>query len=102
MRVVTRNLRLALSVWNRTVRALIFNSLPMSASVRPAAAQPRIAVSRGLNNPATAAERARAQPLAAVKRFGYQLQKNAPMMFPAQDKDLIRMAFTMSGATPVA
>ncbi|MBX3065689.1 MAG: vWA domain-containing protein [Anaerolineae bacterium] len=34
--------------------------------------------------------------------FGYQLQPGAPMMFPAQNKELIRMAFTMSGATPVA
>ncbi len=40
--------------------------------------------------------------LGEMQEFGYQLQRNAPMMFPAQDKDLIRMAFTMSGATPVA
>jgi len=34
--------------------------------------------------------------------FGYQLQPRAPMLFPGQSKELIRMAFTMSGATPVA
>jgi uncharacterized protein YegL len=40
--------------------------------------------------------------LSEMQEFGYQLQNGAPMMFPAQDKELIRMAFTMSGATPVA
>jgi uncharacterized protein YegL len=40
--------------------------------------------------------------LGEMQEFGYQLQPGAPMMFPAQNKDLIRMAFTMSGATPVA
>jgi uncharacterized protein YegL len=37
-----------------------------------------------------------------MQEFGYQLQLGAPMMFPGQNKELIRMAFTMSGATPVA
>lgn len=37
-----------------------------------------------------------------MQEFGYTLNSAAPMMFPAQTKDLIRMAFTMSGATPVA
>lgn len=37
-----------------------------------------------------------------MAEFGYELQPGAPMMFPGQSKDLIRMAFTMSGATPVA
>jgi uncharacterized protein YegL len=40
--------------------------------------------------------------LGEMQEFGYQLQPGAPMMFPAQNKELIRMAFTMSGATPVA
>jgi len=40
--------------------------------------------------------------LGEMQEFGYQLQSGAPMMFPAQNKELIRMAFTMSGATPVA
>jgi uncharacterized protein YegL len=40
--------------------------------------------------------------LGEMQEFGYSLQAAAPMMFPAQSKDLIRMAFTMSGATPVA
>ncbi len=40
--------------------------------------------------------------LGEMQEFGYQLQPSAPMMFPAQNKELIRMAFTMSGATPVA
>jgi uncharacterized protein YegL len=40
--------------------------------------------------------------LSEMQEFGYNLQKSAPMMFPAQTKELIRMAFTMSGATPVA
>jgi uncharacterized protein YegL len=40
--------------------------------------------------------------LSEMQEFGYSLQPNAPMMFPAQTKELIRMAFTMSGATPVA
>lgn len=40
--------------------------------------------------------------LGEMQEFGYQLQADAPMMFPAQNKELIRMAFTMSGATPVA
>jgi uncharacterized protein YegL len=40
--------------------------------------------------------------LGEMQEFGYQLQLGAPMMFPAQNKELIRMAFTMSGATPVA
>jgi hypothetical protein len=40
--------------------------------------------------------------LSEMQEFGYNLQPNAPMMFPAQSKELIRMAFTMSGATPVA
>jgi uncharacterized protein YegL len=39
---------------------------------------------------------------AEMTEFGYGLQAGAPMMFPAQTKELIRMAFTMSGATPVA
>ncbi len=37
-----------------------------------------------------------------MQEFGYQLQTGAPMLFPGQSRDLIRMAFTMSGATPVA
>jgi uncharacterized protein YegL len=37
-----------------------------------------------------------------MEEFGYQLQPGAPMLFPGQSKELIRMAFTMSGATPVA
>jgi uncharacterized protein YegL len=37
-----------------------------------------------------------------MQEYGYALQAGAPMMFPAQNKELIRMAFTMSGATPVA
>ncbi len=37
-----------------------------------------------------------------MQEFGYQLQAGAPMLFPGQSKDLIKMAFTMSGATPVA
>ena len=37
-----------------------------------------------------------------MQEFGYGLQKGAPMLFPGQNRDLIRMAFTMSGATPVA
>jgi len=37
-----------------------------------------------------------------MQEFGYALQKGAPMLFPGQNRDLIRMAFTMSGATPVA
>ncbi len=40
--------------------------------------------------------------LSEMQEFGYQLQQGAPMLFPAQNKELIRMAFTMSGATPVA
>ncbi|MCC7205942.1 MAG: VWA domain-containing protein [Anaerolineae bacterium] len=40
--------------------------------------------------------------LSEMQEFGYNLQSGAPMMFPAQTKELIRMAFTMSGATPVA
>lgn len=40
--------------------------------------------------------------LSEMQEFGYNLQVGAPMMFPAQTKELIRMAFTMSGATPVA
>lgn len=40
--------------------------------------------------------------LSEMQEFGYQLQSGAPMLFPAQNKELIRMAFTMSGATPVA
>ncbi len=40
--------------------------------------------------------------LSEMQEFGYNLQSSAPMMFPAQTKELIRMAFTMSGATPVA
>ncbi|MBE2193230.1 MAG: VWA domain-containing protein [Anaerolinea sp.] len=39
---------------------------------------------------------------AEMQEFGYSLLSGAPMMFPAQTRDLIRMAFTMSGATPVA
>ena len=37
-----------------------------------------------------------------MQEFGYQLQTGAPMLFPGQSRDLIRMAFTMSGATPIA
>ncbi len=37
-----------------------------------------------------------------MQEFGYNLQADAPMLFPAQTRELIRMAFTMSGATPVA
>lgn len=37
-----------------------------------------------------------------MQEFGYGIQAGAPMLFPGQNKDLIRMAFTMSGATPVA
>lgn len=40
--------------------------------------------------------------LSEMQEFGYQLQRGTPMMFPGQSKELIRMAFTMSGATPVA
>jgi uncharacterized protein YegL len=40
--------------------------------------------------------------LGEMQEFGYALRPNAPMLFPGQSKDLIRMAFTMSGATPVA
>jgi hypothetical protein len=40
--------------------------------------------------------------LSEMQEFGYSLQTGAPMMFPAQTQELIRMAFTMSGATPVA
>lgn len=40
--------------------------------------------------------------LSEMQEFGYQLQEGAPMMFPGQSRELIRMAFTMSGATPVA
>ncbi len=40
--------------------------------------------------------------LSEMQEFGYKLQQGAPMMFPAQNRELIRMAFTMSGATPVA
>lgn len=40
--------------------------------------------------------------LSEMQEFGYQLQPSAPMLFPGQSKDLIKMAFTMSGATPVA
>ncbi len=40
--------------------------------------------------------------LSEMQEFGYQLQKGAPMLFPGQSRDLIKMAFTMSGATPVA
>ncbi|GAB4552372.1 MAG: hypothetical protein OHK0023_20320 [Anaerolineae bacterium] len=39
---------------------------------------------------------------AEMQEFGYGLAANAPMMFPAMSRELIRMAFTMSGATPVA
>ncbi len=37
-----------------------------------------------------------------MAEFGYGLRAGAPMLFPGQNKDLIKMAFTMSGATPVA
>jgi len=40
--------------------------------------------------------------LSEMQEFGYGMQAGAPMLFPGQNKDLIRMAFTMSGATPVA
>src|SRR5579859_2845451 len=37
-----------------------------------------------------------------MEEFGYQLKSGVPMLFPGQSRELIRMAFTMSGATPVA
>jgi uncharacterized protein YegL len=40
--------------------------------------------------------------LSEMREFGYNLASGAPMMFPAQTHELVRMAFTMSGATPVA
>jgi uncharacterized protein YegL len=40
--------------------------------------------------------------LSEMQEFGYAMQNGAPMLFPGQNKELIRMAFTMSGATPVA
>ncbi len=40
--------------------------------------------------------------LMEMQEFGYGMKAGAPMLFPGQNKDLIRMAFTMSGATPVA
>ena len=40
--------------------------------------------------------------LTEMQEFGYQLKSGVPMLFPGQSRELIRMAFTMSGATPVA
>lgn len=38
---------------------------------------------------------------AEMVEYGYNLQAGKPMMFPGQSMDLIRMAFTVSGATAI-
>lgn len=36
-----------------------------------------------------------------IKKFGYNLETGCRMIFPAVNKDLVRLAFAVSGATPI-